>query len=75
MYLSNLTSFSQNVLGLKKGAKLVNMLFHWRGILTILTLSLAAMARYVKTSLRMKVFFFLIILKYVRPFVLVTWNI
>ena len=40
--------FPQNALGLNKGAKSVNMSFHWQGISTVLMLSSAAIAHYVK---------------------------
>ena len=46
---SKLTYFSQNVLGLNKDAKLVNMLFHWQGISMVQMSSPAAIAQYVNT--------------------------
>ena len=46
---SKLTFFSQNVLGLNKDAKLVNMLFHWQGTSTVQMSSPAAIAQYVNT--------------------------
>ena len=38
--------FPQNALGLNKGAKSVNMSFHWQGISTVLMLSPAAITQY-----------------------------